>query len=570
MGDAIERGPLHVGGRTRWMRAAAVATALALAVGACSSDDTTEDAGSGGTTPAVEEASTVLGPPDVEGDPQQGGAVAFGVEAEPDGLDPTRSAFDASGHLMASAVFDTLTEIDDEGNAVPFLAESIEPNDDFTQWVIRLREGVTFHDGTPLDADALVLNFQYWLESFITAPSLAAVESYEATGPLEVTVTMSQPWVTFPYSLNAQTGYVAAPSFLENPVQGGPPMNPIGTGPFKLAEKDAYVPGTSFTVVRNEDYWRDGLPHLDSIAFEFLPDAVARVGALEDGDVDMIHGYNPVILDRVRADAEAGEAKVVSNGVGEEDVIALNAERPPFDDLTARQAVSYATDASAWRAKAESPADGQDHPVRSPFVAGQLGFTEDDGFLAYDLDKAKELAADYEAEHGEPITFELVSTSLVVDQELSQILVDQWAEAGIQATIKTMPLAELVVATVLGDYQAVNWRNFGSPDPDADYLWWHSTGIVPEGRVSTNVARYSDPDIDAALDLARGSTDEAERDEAYQTVARRLNDGAAYVWLGRPTWVIAAQPDVQGLGEAQVTMATLGAKTWLADLWLSR
>ena len=565
---------IRTGGRRARSGAVAVAVVGALVLaGACSSDDGggAAEGSSDGTTPVVAEpvGLDVLGPPDAEGPPQDGGNVVFGVEAEPDGLDPTRSAFDTSGHLMASAVFDPLVEIDDEGQAVPYLAESIEPDDDFTEWVITLRDGVTFHDGTALDADALALNLQFWQESFITAPSLAAVSGYEVTGPLEVTVTTSQPWVTFPYSLAGQTSYVAAPSFLENPLQDGPPMNPVGTGPCRLADRDAYVPGESFWVVRYDDYWQEGLPHLDGIRFDFTPDALERVSAIESGAADLIHGYNPVILDQARADAEAGDLKVVSNGTGEEDVIALNAERPPFDDPVARQALSHATDASAWRAEAESPADGQDHEVRSPWVEGQLGYTADDGYRAYAAEAAAQLADEYEATHGEPIRFELVSTTLVADQALSQILIDQWAEVGIEASIVTMPLSELVVTTVLGEFQAVNWRNFGAPDPDADYLWWHSSGIVPSPRISTNVARFADDEIDAALDAARAVEEPAERDAQYQAVARRLNEGAAYVWLGRPTWVVAAVPRVQGLAAAQTTMATLGPKTWLADLWVS-
>lgn len=571
--------PARVGADDSRRRAARAVTGAALvftllATG-CGSDSEapTDEAGVGETDdgPVTPDSTAVVqGPADIEGEPQAGGSLVIGIEAEPDGLDPTRSAFDVSGHLMASAVFDPLVRIDDDGAAVPHLAESVEPSDDFTEWVIMLRDGVTFHDGEALDAEALVLNFQFWKDSFITAPTLAAVESVEATGPLAVTVRMSQPWVTFPYTIAGQTSYVAAPSFLENPVQGGPPMNPVGTGPFRLAASDPYLPGQSFNVVRNEDYWQEGKPYLDSIEFRFLADPLERVGALRDGDVDLIHGYTPSVLDQVRAGAEAGELKVVSNGEGEEDVLALNADQPPFDDPVARQAVSYATNAAAWRAEAEAPADGKDHAVTGPFVEGQLGYSDDDGYLGYDLAKAKELVAQYEAEHGEVLTVELLSTSLVTDQALSEILVEQWAQAGIETTIRTMPLAELVVTTVLGDFQAVNWRNFGAPDPDAEYLWWHSSGVLPSPRISTNVARYADPAIDEALDRARASTDPAERDEAYQVVARKLNEGAAYVWLGRPTWVLAAEPQVQNLAVTRDTLATLGGKTWLADLWVAR
>jgi peptide/nickel transport system substrate-binding protein len=123
---------------------------------------------------------------------------------------------------------------------------------------------------------------------------------------------------------------------------------------------------------------------------------------------------------------------------------------------------------------------------------------------------------------------------------------------------------------VLGTYQLAGWRNFGSIDPDGDYLWWHSNAIQPSPKISTNVARYADPEIDKALDDARGTSDPAARAKDYEVVTRRLNAGVPYVWLGRPTWVIAASPKVQGISAAaNGSGATLGAKTWLAKLWIS-
>ena len=134
-----------------------------------------------------------------------------------------------------------------------------------------------------------------------------------------------------------------------------------------------------------------------------------------------------------------------------------------------------------------------------------------------------------------------------------------------------MEQAGLILSTVTGQYQLVAWRNFGSLDPDGDYLWWHSSAVAPSPRISTNVARLKDSQIDKALDEARGSNDASTRDRDYRVVAKRLNEQVAYVWLGRPTWVIAAKPDVQGIAAAaNGTGATLGAKTWIAGLWIKR
>ena len=485
-----------------------------------------------------------------------------GLEAAPGALIPS-GVLNLSGQMISSAVYDSLAVVTPAGVVEPYLAESIEPNDDLTEWTIVLRDGVAFHNGDPLDAEALKINMDSWTSSIATKGGLAPIESYEVIDDLVLKVAMNRPWATFPYRLSTQTGYVAAPTYLEEVVTVGPSLEAIGTGPYAYSDDES---GTSYSVKRNDSYWNAELPHLDAIRFEFVPDPLERLSRLNAGDLDLIHGYEPGLVDGVRQKAAEGSLKVVENGTGEEDVVAINTEKAPFDDLLARQALAHATDAAAWRAVAE-PAGAGD--VRGPFAPGQLGFSDDDAFPAFDLERAKEEVAAYEAKTGEPITTELLTTDLLIDQQLADLLVAQWAAAGITATVRRVPSALLIVDAVSGNFQLVSWRNFGSIDPDADYLWWHSSGVVPQPSVSTNIARYSSEAIDVALDEARGSSDPDVRDADYRVVANELNDGVAQVWLGRPTWVLAANPRVQGLAAGQVTMATQGSKSWLAQLWLS-
>jgi len=542
-----------------WRLMAVVAAVGVLAAGCGGSADESDESAD---QPVVNANGlpAPLGPPDVEGPPTPGGILLFGLEAAPGGLNPS-GVLNLSGQTIASAIYDSLAVVNDAGEVEPHLAESIEPNAELTEWTIVLRSGVRFHNGEPLDAEALKINVDFWMSSLVTQGGLSPIESYEVVDDLTLLVSMDRPWASFPYRLTTQTGYVAAPGFLQDAVTIGPSLAAIGTGPFVYDSDDL---GRSFTVSRNDDYWAPDLPHLDAIRFEFVSDPLERLSALNRGDLDLIHGYHPALVDGVRRKAAAGDLKVVENGTGEEDVVAINTQSPPFDDLLARQALAHATDAAAWRALAEP--DGGD--VRGPFAPGQLGFSTDDDFPEFDLERARRAAAEYEALTGSPITTELLTTDRLIDQQLADLLVEQWAAAGITATVRRAPSASLIVDVVSGNFQLVTWRNFGSIDPDADYLWWHSSGVQPEA-ISTNVSQYASEAIDTALDTARGTGDLATRDASYQTVARELNRGVAQVWLGRPTWVLAADPQVQGLAAGQVTMATLGAKPWLATLWLS-
>ncbi len=138
------------------------------------------------------------------------------------------------------------------------------------------------------------------------------------------------------------------------------------------------------------------------------------------------------------------------------------------------------------------------------FAPGQLGYTADAGYPTYDLAKAKQLVADYTAETGQPLSFTFLNTSSIDDTKTSQTLKDMWEQAGMKISLENVGEQDEVVAVVLGKYQAADWRNFGQPDPDGDYLWWHSSSVGKGADISLNTARYATPEIDKALDGGPG------------------------------------------------------------------
>ena len=177
--------------------------------------------------------------------------------------------------------------------------------------------------------------------------------------------------------------------------------------------------------------------------------------------------------------------------------------------------------------------------------------------------------AEYTAATGQPLAFTFLNTDSVDDLKVSQTLKDMWEAAGMKVTLENVKDEDEVVAVVLGNYQAADWRNFGQPDPDGDYIWWHSSSIGKDGSLSLNTARYSTPAIDAALDAARATTDRATRDQQYQQAEQQINAGIPYIWYARVTSAIAADKRVHGYGEAaNGTDSTIGPKTWVAKLWI--
>jgi peptide/nickel transport system substrate-binding protein len=546
--------------RRRWHRGAALAiAATALATVGCGSSETSGSSADAPTTTAAPAVQGVtLRNMGDEGEPVEGGKFVIGLEAETEsGLNPITSQLAASGHMMASAVFDPLATMEEDGTVVPYLAESIEPNADFTEWTIKVRDGVQFHDGTPLTSEAVKATLDGHATSIVTKDAVRAITGTEIVDPLTVKVSMSQPWAQFPYTLTTQVGYIPAPSMLADP-EGA--FHPVGTGPFVF---ESWTIGKSFKATRNDSYWQDGKPHLSSIEFQPIPDAQVRTEAVLSGEIDLM----PILLARSNEYLRDRDVKMLEVANGEESSITLNTAQAPFDNPIARQAVAAATDVE--RFLAETGRDLVD-PVSGVFAPGQLGYREGAEHQSFDLEKAKELTAQYEAETGQPLSFVYDGADTVDDRAAQQLLKEMWDAAGMTVGLNSIPQSDQIINTVLGNYQATDWRNFGSPDPDGDYVWWHSTSVGGEGQISLNVPRFGDPKIDAALDEARATTDETRRDELYAQVSELLNASGGYVWLERPIWALVSGPKVNGFRIAQNgSISTIGSKTWIADLWVS-
>ncbi len=361
----------HRRSRTRLVRALSVTLAAALVVAACGGDDDTAEEGdvvattvapddgaetsdtsdgdTAATTGNTDDANTEDGspvvetlPPDTTPDPVEGGTLRYGLEADVDGLNPTVSALTAaSGLVMASAVFDTLAAYAADKTVVPYLAESFTPNDDFTQWTIKLRPDVVFHDGTPLNADAFVTNFESQRSASLVG--LAVRPFYPETGATEVvddltvTVTLLEPNAHWPAYMTSQLGMMASPAWLEAAL-ADPTLNqqPVGTGPFVFASRSE---DSVTTFVRNEEWW-NGSAYLDAIEFLPVPDSATRTDLLLAGDINAMHNSTADTIGEVQDDPSIIN---VLDDSGSESTVMMNSETAPFNDIRVRQALTFAT-----------------------------------------------------------------------------------------------------------------------------------------------------------------------------------------------------------------------------------
>jgi peptide/nickel transport system substrate-binding protein len=532
--------------KTRWV-VVAILSVLAVFAAACGSSGDDEPEGAEDTTaPDVTVASGA--------DVTPGGKIVYGLEAETSGWDPTTDRWAISGNMVAFAIYDPLSAYDADQQIQPYLAESFTPNEDFTSWVIKVRPNIKFHNGEDLDGAAVQLALDGIRASALAGGALRNVASTELVpdDPLAVQVNMTLPWASFPATLTGQAGVVPAPAQL-NATDDSKSRRPIGTGPFVYSD---WVPDNRFVGSRNDSYWMtdptgNALPYLDEVEFRPIVDVQTRASSLLTGDINMMQTSDTLTINDLREEAATGAIQAVEDrGENEETFVMFNTQAPPFDNVTARRAVAYATNYEAYRTTFEID---EDRAADSAFAKDSEYYSDPD-FPTYDPAMATQLVQQYEEETGQPLEFELGTTPVPSNQQAATLLSENYNAVGMSVTVSAIEQGQFITDAVTGNYQANLWRQFGANDPDADYLWWHKSNVVD--GISLNIARFANDEVSAALDAARATPDPAVRAEQYKIVQDVWADQVPYVWLNTATWIIAAQNDVRNLGNVALPNPT--------------
>ncbi|HMJ75584.1 MAG TPA: ABC transporter substrate-binding protein [Iamia sp.] len=482
---------------------------------------------------------------------QRGGSLTYAVEAETgDGWCLQEAQLAISGILVARAIYDTLTVPNSEGEFVPYLAKDVQPNDDYTQWTITVRDDVTFHDGTPLTAEVVKNNLDAYRGAdgdHARSPLLFLfvldnIESVEVSGESDVVVTTKVPWVAFPAFLYS-SGRLGITGQAQLDDTESCNTNLVGTGPFMLASPDDWIEGREFKATKNPEYWQnapDGqpYPYLDELIFEPIVDSEQRVNALQADDVQMGHFSAADDILSVRDLTDSGDlASYESNTNAEVGFLQLNDSRPPFDDVRIRRAIALAIDPADY---AETINKGVLPSANGPFAPGSPAYLEDTGYPTEgDPAEAEALIADYVAEVGEIRPIVLMNTPDTLSQEQSVYLQQTLEAVGLPIELETVQQDALIDRSISGEYDMQAFRNYPGGDPDELYVWFKSLSPV-------NFSRIDDPEIDRLLDEGRSETDPAVRDQIYQDINRRFGEQVWDVWFDFTNWTIGAQPGVHG------------------------
>jgi peptide/nickel transport system substrate-binding protein len=543
----------------------ALAIGLMLLAASCSSGD---DAGSG-------TAGGETGGEGPQGEPKRGGAVRYGLEAEADGLNPTTNRFAVSSYMMGHAVFDPLALRDKTGEVKPYLAESITPNADFTSWDIKLRPNVKFHDGTPLTSAAIKAGTEAVLTdpliSIAAKPILAPSNQAEILDDLTARINLSGPNTRFPLYLTSQLGYVPSPAWLAA-AKADPDLNqqPVGTGPFKF-ESRTQDQSTKF--VRNDDYW-NGPVHLDSIEFVIQTDPARRADQLLAGELDVMHSSDPQTIAQLRGEQGINRYE---NDTGEEGFVMINTQNPPFDDIRVRKALTLATPKKDYL---EIIGEGILTPADSMFIKDSKYYNEEVKQEADDPEGAKKLAAEYCAEkptmcQGGKIRMEFKYTGpSAANQLVADTLTNGWKEV-FEIKSDQVLQDDYIIQVAFGQYQVVTWRQFGSDDPEGEFVWLDCRNVGRPGALGINWPRNCNQETQAALEAQRKSNDEAEIVDYWKEIAQNIHDDYLYVFLSHTIWQVAAKDDVGDViegkhpGGGRTRLGSIGSHT-VSQMWLDR
>ncbi|REE94801.1 ABC transporter substrate-binding protein [Thermomonospora umbrina] len=500
------------------------------------------------------------------GRPVEGGTLVYGVDGEPLDLDPHKSPQDIAA-LWARPVLDSLVALDARGGLHPWLATSWEVSDDRKTYTFKLRQGVRFSDGTPFDAAAVKANLDHIVDP-ATKSQMAAgqIKPYQGTEVVDAhtaKVTFSKPHAPFLAAVSTVFFGIQSPAQLKK----GPDAlarQIVGSGPFVI---DKYTPRQGIVYKRNPDYrWgpanaaHTGPAHLERLEFKLLNTDSVRFGALNSGQVDAIASVPPSSLKLLERNPKLKYDKRQAPG-GNYNYYP-NTTKGPFSDVRVRRAFRDGVDYKTVVGKLYF---GAYQAASSPLSPSTLGYDKTTETLwRYDATAAGRLldeagwtgrdAEGYRTKDGERLTVHMLSVR-TIDREQRGTLAEQiQAEAkkiGFDLQIDRGTVNEYIARFGKGDYDvaAISWQR-----ADADALRnLFDTGSISDGtRLTQNIARYSDKDVDGWLARALDTNDQAARAELYAKVQKKVTEDAAVVPIYTPTYLVGFAKTVGGISwEAQ-------------------
>ncbi|QCO54419.1 ABC transporter substrate-binding protein [Pseudorhodobacter turbinis] len=438
---------------------------------------------------------------------QDANAVTFVQAVEPQGLDPTVSSPVAAGQVTWQNVFEGLVAIDNGGHIVPQLATEWTVSEDGLSYTFTLREGVTFQNGVPFNAETAKFTLERIIGENSTNGQKAnytAISSIGAPDASTLVLTLSARRADLLYWLGYPAAVMVEPSSAEN---NG--TEPVGTGPYKVSE---WRKGDRVIMSTWDGYWGE-TPAMTTVTARFIGDAQAQAAALQSGQVDIVGDLGAPELFKQFADDNRFTTVA---GSGEMEIVAgMNNAKPPFDDVRVRQALMMAVDRPSLIAAVSS---GYGTPIGSHFSPANPFYEDLTELFPYDPEKAKALLA--EAGHPNGFTFDFKVPTRPYAQRSAEILQAFFSQIGVTANIQSSDFPAAWIKDVFKDTN-YDMTIIGHAEP-------LDIGIYSRDSYYFN---YDSPELKAEAGVIAAAVNEDEREAGYRKAQEMLANDLPALFL---------------------------------------
>lgn len=488
---------------------------IALFAAGCSDDSDVEETVDGGE----------------EADDETVQEISFASSSDAVGLSPIDTNDSVSAYMIEQ-IYDTLFVHNPETMEIePHLVDSYEAVDD-TTWSFKLKEGIEFHDGTPLNAEAVKYTFDQLLDEERAAPRaslLEPVESIEVEDEYTVVINTEEPYGPLLASLSHVNASIVSPEADES---GDLMTEPVGSGPFIF---ESWASSDNIVVTKNEDYF-NGAPELDQVTMYVIPEYASAVGMLETGQVQFLVNMPSEHLPRIEEIDDVELDIYPGTGIN---YMTFNMEEEPFNELEFRKAVSHAIDRDAY-VEQLNEAGIKNNSIIGPEV---FGYDEAAQEFGYDYDPEEAARIVEENGYGD-IPFTLLVASEGHFILMGEIVQAQLMDAGFDVGIETIEWGAFLEQAANGNYEAtfLSWANSTADGSELFYPNLHSDNIG-----ATNRARYDDEEFNALVEASRTTIDPDERMELLHEANEYATNDAVWIPMHHANVSVAYHESVNGL-----------------------
>ncbi|WP_342359134.1 ABC transporter substrate-binding protein [Terrarubrum flagellatum] len=467
----------------------------------------------------------------------------IGFDQSPVGLDPHLATAFSTFAIVNGTIYEGLTAVDSSLRVGPALAESWTVAPDGKTYTFKVRGNVTFHNGAKMDSADVVSSIKRVLAKEIASPlasRVAAIDSISAPDATTVEMKLKEP--SAPLLSSLATIAIVPKSFETD--KDGLQKQPVGTGPFKFEE---WQPNGYVKLAKHAGYWSAGLPKLDGLKFNIVPESATRQVGISSGTYSMLPNIDAATALQVKGKPNVKLEETLELAYT---LIGLNTSKPPFDNPKVREAVNYGINRAEIVQAALFGAGVPGGPL-SPALKEWA--TDVKQFPCYAYDPAKAQALLKEAGVATPIAVTMNVLPRQDIKDIAQVVQAQLAKAGFKVELKNQELGQFVQDWRNSNFDMFASTNAGSVDPDDYFYRTFRTGG------STNVFKYSNPSLDKILDDARATLDQAARKKMYADAQSILACSGPIAHLTYGQLFTALRSNVQGF-EMLANRSLMGLK----------